>query len=635
MNIDELLKQGKRLLKNVEDGHIKARILLENVLNKSREYIVANSELDVDQNNIDIYLENIDKIKSGMPIQYITNKQEFMKMDFYVNKNVLIPQPDTEILVEEAIKICNTYSGDIKVLDLCTGSGAIGISIGKYVKNAKVYATDISDEAINIAKKNAKQNNVNNIEFIISDMFDNIKETNFDIIVSNPPYIETDVIPLLSEEVKKEPIIALDGGKDGLKFYKIIPLEIYIIVGILLLYSLIGIIKTGYSVYYYYNVLDHLVYTFICIFGLFTIYYILRKELKSFDKPIEILKTSLIVRVLILGKKIFKDTNKVTKSVPLAKRIIILAALSVGVGTIGWFIGFLFGSTLLLFLFGPILSLTIVILYVYYLIKKLAYLSYIMEGTERIKGGDIHYKLDIIGDDNFSNLAENINNIGDGLDKAIYNQLKSERLKSELITNVSHDLKTPLTSIINYIDYVNVLDSKSKRLKVLIEDLFEASKASSGNLELNMEKIDITQLLRQAIGEMEEKLSKANLDLKLRVPEEKTYIMADGKKLYRVLENLLSNISKYSLNNTRVYIDIIEEDDKVKLTMKNISSYELNFDPEEIMERFKRADESRNTEGSGLGLAIARDLVNAQGGRFEIDIDGDLFKSVVEFNLID
>ncbi|WP_303006494.1 sensor histidine kinase [Romboutsia ilealis] len=445
----------------------------------------------------------------------------------------------------------------------------------------------------------------------------------------------------------------LDRNSFYLKLYKIIPLEIYIITSLFLLYSLIRFMETRY--YGYYGLLEHflleyLVYIFIGIFGLFTIYYILRKELKSFDKPIEILKTSLIVRLLILGKKQLKDINKVTKSIPLAKRVIMLAALSVGVGTIGWFIGFLFGSTLLLFLFGPILSLTIVVLYVYYLIKKLAYLSYIMEGTERIKCGDIHYKLDIIGDDNFSNLAENINNIGEGLDKAIYNQLKSERLKSELITNVSHDLKTPLTSIINYIelikkeenikpeyikDYVNVLDSKSKRLKVLIEDLFEASKASSGNLELNMEKIDITQLLRQAIGEMEEKLSNANLDLKLRVPEEKTYIMADGKKLYRVLENLLSNISKYSLNNTRVYIDIIEEDDKIKLTMKNISSYELNFDPEEIMERFKRSDESRNTEGSGLGLAIARDLVNAQGGRFEIDIDGDLFKSVVEFNLID
>lgn len=444
----------------------------------------------------------------------------------------------------------------------------------------------------------------------------------------------------------------LDRNSFYLKLYKIIPLEIYIITSLFLLYSLIRFMEIRY--YGSYGLLEHflleyLVYTFIGIFGLFTIYYILRKELKSFDKPIEILKTSLIVKVLILGKKKLKDINKVTKSIPLAKRIIILAALSVGFGTIGWFIGFLFGSTLLLFLFGPILSLTIVVLYVYYLIKKLAYLSYIMEGTERIKGGDIHYKLDIIGDDNFSNLAENINNIGEGLDKAIYNQLKSERLKSELITNVSHDLKTPLTSIINYIelikkeedikpehikDYVNVLDSKSKRLKVLIEDLFEASKASSGNLELNMEKIDITQLLRQAIGEMEEKLSNANLDLKLRVPEEKTYIMADGKKLYRVLENLLSNISKYSLNNTRVYIDIIEENDKVRLLMKNISSYELNFDPEEIMERFKRADESRNTEGSGLGLAIARDLVNAQGGRFDINIDGDLFKSVVEFNLI-
>ena len=272
-----------------------------------------------------------------------------------------------------------------------------------------------------------------------------------------------------------------------------------------------------------------------------------------------------------------------------------------------------------------------------------------MEGTQKIKNGDVHHKLTLIDNDNFTTLAENINNIRDGLDKAIDNQLKSERMKSELITNVSHDLKTPLTSIINYVelikkeedispeylkDYINVLDSKSKRLKILIEDLFEASKASSGNIELNMERIDITQLLRQSIGEMEEKLSEANLDLKVNVPDEKVYIRADGRRLYRVLENLLSNISKYSLSNTRVYIDITQVNDKVRLTMKNISSYELNFDPQEIMERFKRADESRNTEGSGLGLAIARDLVNLQGGNFDIDIDGDLFKSIVEFQLM-
>lgn len=440
----------------------------------------------------------------------------------------------------------------------------------------------------------------------------------------------------------------LDKNSFYLKLYKIIPLEVYAIV-VLFILNTINILPRYYYGYYYY-IVNSLIINIIGIFGLFVIYYILRKEIKSVDNPIEILKTSLIVRSFILGKKIVTNTYDVTKSIPLAKRIILLAILSVAVGTVGWFIAFMLGSTLVLLLFGPILSLVIVIAYVYYLVKKLSYLSYIMDGTERIKGGDIHYKLDIRGNDNFSVLAENINNIGEGLDKAIHNQLKSERMKSELITNVSHDLKTPLTSIINYIelikkeddiqpehikDYVNVLDSKSKRLKILIEDLFEASKASSGNLELNMAKIDITQLLRQAIGEMEKKLSQSNLDLKVSVPEEKVYIKADGRRLYRVLENLLSNISKYSLSNTRVYIDIYEENGKIRLIMKNISSYELNFNPDEIMERFKRADESRNTEGSGLGLAIARDLVNAQGGRFEIDIDGDLFKSIVEFNLID
>ena len=596
---------------------------------------------------------------------YLENKKESAKKQLSYVKNIkyiAINKDTNEVYSNTDYKTIEDFKKNIKgKCDVYVSSNDYNTSYTKEIKNKTYEKANVNKELGDVLNYNLYDFDVCisiNQNFENYGYYDKVSEIKIDfdsevfyfkiIIVSS---IISLILFIASIVIyKKMKCEVLDRNSFYLKFYKTIPLEIYIIVGILLLYSLIGIIKTGYSVYYYYNVLDHLVYTFICIFGLLAIAYILRKEIKSFDKPIEILKTSLIVRVLILGKKTLKDTNKVTKSVPLAKRIIILAALSVGVGTIGWFIGFLFGSTLLLFLFGPILSLTIVILYVYYLIKKLAYLSYIMEGTERIKGGDIHYKLDIIGDDNFSNLAENINNIGEGLDKAIYNQLKSERLKSELITNVSHDLKTPLTSIINYIelikkeedikpehikDYVNVLDSKSKRLKVLIEDLFEASKASSGNLELNMEKIDITQLLRQAIGEMEEKLSKANLDLKLRVPEEKTYIMADGKKLYRVLENLLSNISKYSLNNTRVYIDIIEEDDKVKLTMKNISSYELNFDPEEIMERFKRADESRNTEGSGLGLAIARDLVNAQGGRFEIDIDGDLFKSVVEFNLID
>ena len=222
MNISELLVNGKHLLKDIEDGNIKARILLEYILKLSREKIVSNPNIEVSDNNVEFYLNKINDIKNGMPIQYITNKQEFMKLNFYVDKKVLIPQPDTEILVEKAIEICNNHGNDIKILDLCTGSGAIGISIAKNIKNAKVYATDIKNTVIDIAKQNAKQNNVDNIEFIVSDMFENIQEKDFDIIVSNPPYIETDVIKTLPTEVRNEPIIALDGGKDGLKFYKII-----------------------------------------------------------------------------------------------------------------------------------------------------------------------------------------------------------------------------------------------------------------------------------------------------------------------------------------------------------------------------------------------------------------------------
>lgn len=222
MNISELLVNGKHLLKDIEDGNIKARILLEYILKLSREKIVSNPNIEVSDNNVESYLNKINDIKNGMPIQYITNKQEFMKLNFYVDKNVLIPQPDTEILVEKAIEICNNHGNDIKILDLCTGSGAIGISIAKNIKNAKVYATDIKNTVIDIARQNAKQNNVDNIEFIVSDMFENIQEKDFDIIVSNPPYIETDVIKTLPTEVRNEPIIALDGGKDGLKFYKII-----------------------------------------------------------------------------------------------------------------------------------------------------------------------------------------------------------------------------------------------------------------------------------------------------------------------------------------------------------------------------------------------------------------------------
>ncbi len=429
--------------------------------------------------------------------------------------------------------------------------------------------------------------------------------------------------------IKVEPI---DKNSKILKYYSKIPLEIIIFLLGYLMVFMIDWISYPYIDWFAICIFVVSVFTWISCIILFG------KQIKYFDKKIDILKTSFIMRFILNFVKSIKDGIKASKKISLIRKIFIIGIGCIIINLCSLIFGY--GGTIII----PCLTVSI---FTAYILKKLAYLSEIMDGTEKIKNGDLEYKIPIKDDDNFTVLAENINNIGQGLENSIEDALKSERMKAELITNVSHDLKTPLTSIINYIelikkekniepdyinDYIKVLDSKSKRLKVLIEDLFEASKASSGNLEINMDKIELRQLLRQSIGEMEEKILESNLDIRLNLPEDKVYIYADGRRMYRVLENLLSNIIKYSLNNTRVYIDLNVNEGKVTLIMKNISSYELNFDPVEIMERFKRADESRNTEGSGLGLAIAKDLVNLQGGKFHIEIDGDLFKSVLEFD---
>ena len=223
MKIKELIEYGKNTLnKNeVQDSSIISRILAEYILNFNRQEIIANLDKEVkEEQRVRYYLALIEIIQ-GMPIQYITNKQEFMKLDFYVDENVLIPQPDTEILVEKAIEEAKKIE-NVEILDMCTGSGCIGISIAKNIKNAKVTLVDISENVIEIAKKNALRNKVESqLTFIQSNMFEKV-EKKFDIIVSNPPYIKTDVIPKLDKQVQNEPHIALDGGKDGLKFYKII-----------------------------------------------------------------------------------------------------------------------------------------------------------------------------------------------------------------------------------------------------------------------------------------------------------------------------------------------------------------------------------------------------------------------------
>ena len=389
-----------------------------------------------------------------------------------------------------------------------------------------------------------------------------------------------------------------------------------------------------------------------CIIPIFILlfYFILIiKQLSNFERKRDFFKTSWCVKVIIWllkkmksGIKEMRNAIKQNKDFDLTKKIVTVAILCV----VAEFIVLTMSGSWIEF-FVLIMLFGIQLWFLIYFVNKLGYLNEIMKGVHRIKEGEINYKIEEKNDIYFSSLANDINNISQGLENSIEQRIKSERMKSELITNVSHDLKTPLTSIINYVelikkeeniqpeylkDYVQVLDKKSKRLKILIEDLFEASKASTGNIELELVRLDLKQLLQQSIGELEDKLEEANLSLRVNLTEEDTYVLADGRRLYRVFENLLCNISKYSLKNTRVYIDVTKEDGKIITTMKNISSYELNFDPDEIMERFKRADESRNTEGSGLGLAIARDLVSLQGGKMSIEIDGDLFKAKVVMN---
>lgn len=282
--------------------------------------------------------------------------------------------------------------------------------------------------------------------------------------------------------------------------------------------------------------------------------------------------------------------------------------------------------------------------FIYFIIlKNINQVARINREASEIVRGNYKKKIEKTGG-LYDGIVDNFNNIGSNLDLAIEDAVKSEKLKTELITNVSHDLKTPLTSILNYSDllskednseeeareYAKIINEKSNKLRVLIEDLFEVSKASSNNVELDRQELDFNSLVAQSIGEWEDKISENNIEIISNLPEEKVMLNIDGQKFSRVLDNLFSNISKYALENSRVYVDLIDSNG-VKLTIKNISKYPLNISADELIERFTRGEKSRTTSGSGLGLSIASSFVRAHGASFDIDIDGDLFKVTIEF----
>ena len=371
-------------------------------------------------------------------------------------------------------------------------------------------------------------------------------------------------------------------------------------------------------------------------------------------KAKQLLKTSITGKVLVwclqICKKIVKKMNEIWNTITYSPNTTAKVIITTGLTVLGWLVIIAISGNRPMF---PIIMIGLIGFVLYKIIKIFKDYLQIEKKLKDVYEGNTQSELDEKSVENvFKNSVIYLNDISNGFENAVQDRMKSERMKAELITNVSHDIKTPLTSIINYVDllkqeniqdekareYIEILENKSQRLKRLTEDLVEASKVSTGNISLNLEKINIVELIKQATGEFEDKFKKRGLEPIINSDQNEINIMADSKYMYRIIENLYSNISKYALENSRVYVDIkmskTEPVPNVQIEIKNISKDKLNISADELMQRFVRGDKSRTTEGSGLGISIAQNLTELQNGKFELKLDGDLFKVELTFNII-
>lgn len=434
----------------------------------------------------------------------------------------------------------------------------------------------------------------------------------------------------------------IDDSESLRKVFKF-PIELVIILFVIFVFSSAGIssINQIYSNLYIFYLLYFIGLVIISL----AVNYLVILLKSTFNKNTEnyLVENALIYRAFKASIREFSKVDKIEdKEINNAKMKFTLVYL---VLCIVVFLLFLFFAGM--FAASPeaiLIPMIIFAGFIYFIIlKNINQVARINREASEIVGGNYKKKIEKTGG-LYDGIVDNFNNIGSNLDLAIEDAVKSERLKTELITNVSHDLKTPLTSILNYSDllskednsqeeakeYAKIINEKSNKLRVLIEDLFEVSKATSNNIELDRQELDFNSLVAQSIGEWEDKISENNIEIISNLPEEKVMLNLDGQKFSRVLDNLFSNISKYALENSRVYVDLRDEGG-VQLIIKNISKYPLNISAEELMERFTRGEKSRTTSGSGLGLSIASSFVRAHGASFDIDIDGDLFKVTIEF----
>ncbi|MBU3132665.1 HAMP domain-containing histidine kinase [Clostridium gasigenes] len=523
---------------------------------------------------------------------------------------------------------------NLKYID--SNSGGEKIELNK-IKNM-TYIFAIPANIIGSSPSNDKTN-VNN-HFIIL-----INEINNFSIKDVGPYsvISLLIVFLLALVIPYKVESNIFGVKSILK----IPLEFLSFI-LLIAFSMIPIIimhlLQTYNIYDEQRLLSALLLIsiltllFILIFiSVLLIKYIFKTGLWSYLK-----KHSIIIRILIYIIKKSASLYKIVTTFDIKKGVNKKLLILMG-------INFIIISLISMFwFFGIVLSLVYSIT-LFILIKKktnkiTSDYNNLFEETKKIANGN----LGAITDENlgsFNDIKNELSDIGIGFRNAVNEEVKSQRMKTELISNVSHDLKTPLTSIISYVDllkgknlseekrldYLDILDRKSQRLQVLIEDLFEVSKATSGNITLNIIDVDVVSVMKETLVELEDRIKEANLDIRTRFSNGKIVLPLDSQRIYRVFENLVVNITKYAMKGSRAYIDIFEVENKVIIELKNMSQEEITFSVDEIVERFIRGDKSRNTEGSGVGLALAKTFVDLQGGTFEVMLDGDLFKVIITF----
>ena len=391
--------------------------------------------------------------------------------------------------------------------------------------------------------------------------------------------------------------------------------------GISQMYSAVFSIALGFSDVA--KVFLYSVFTFLCFFGG---YISLFRRIKAKT----MWKGSLTYAVISFGKRVIRARSSTMKTILLSAGFLFIHWAVILVRTVPF----------------AFVTLLVDVVAVWFVLNRAIAKTKIIKGIEEIASGNLEYRIGLDGlRGGDRELAEKVNGIGSGLNMAVDEAMRNERLKTDLITNVSHDIKTPLTSIINYVDilkrsdiadekirgYLDILEAKAQRLKTLTEDVVEASKVSSGNISLEYMNVDMRELVKQTEGELAERFAARNLSVVLNMPQEAAVIRVDGRRMWRVLENVFGNAAKYAMPGTRVYADLTVTEDKVRFSLKNVSEQQLNFSADELTERFIRGDISRSTEGSGLGLSIAKSLTTMQGGEFELYLDGDLFKVDITF----